>query len=105
MAVRREERRVEQRRHEDNLAVEGPFGVKATAHGANVMIALLICVCFSGAIFLGWIHHTESLSEMREVTKTLNEIKYVLSLPEAKRGDLDITKPESLRKRRRSLDD
>lgn len=68
------------------------------------MIALLICVCFGGIMFFGYMHHvaqavaaSEATQQHARIEDKFNEIIYVLSLSQTDREKLNITMPESLR--------
>ncbi len=99
------ERREQVRRAED-LSVRGPFGLSAHASGPNTMIALLIVVCFSGIVFLGWVHHNElqaaqaqTAAHIQRIEDHFGETAYILTLPQEKREQLRLDMPESLRQK------
>lgn len=86
---------------EDKLRVEGPFGLGVSAHGSNVMIALLICICFGGAIFLGYLHHIDTMAREDRHTEQLDNLTYVMTLPAEAREKLHLEKPEGIRRMER----
>ncbi len=103
-----EEDRREQTRRADDLMVHGPFGFTARASGPNTMIALLICICFAGIIFLGYLHHNENQAAQAQVSAHIQRIEehfgetaYILTLPQDKREQLRLDMPESLRQKSR----
>ena len=101
---------------DDAFSLAG-MGWKASARGPGTMIALLICICFAGLVFMGYLHHQnqqsaiqDGLSQHQKIEDKFNEMIYVLSLPQADREKLNLSMPASLRekvhrKRRDPADD
>lgn len=82
------------------VVIVGPGGWRATAHGRDTILVLLVGV----VIALGYLHHqsqeqrlADSSAQHTKIEDKFNEMIYVLSLPQADRERLNLSMPDSLR--------
>lgn len=86
-------------RQEEQIQAEGPFGLKISGTGPNTVLALLMVLCFVAVAALVWMHHTDERANVDELKNSVAEMVYVLSLPQDKREKLQLTMPDSLRRK------
>lgn len=73
------------------------LGVEVHAAGQKViwtMIALAVVGAFGYFMYL---HHTATVADDQRITEQLNEMIYILALPQEKRDKLQLDMPDSLR--------
>lgn len=95
--------------HEDGPETVGlkAFGMELNATGQSLIWFLLGLGVTGGFAYFLYMHHTTSQQENTKILDKLNEMVFVMSLPQDKRDRLEIEMPDSLRAkiRRKSKDD
>ena len=95
-------------RRETDFEIEGPFGLKARLFGRDLTTVMLLMICAGGILYLIWQHDhniTESLKlverNQQMLYEQMEDMIYVMSLPEQQRDKLKMAMPDSLRKKLR----
>ena len=83
-------------------AQEETFGVKAfgmelNATGQNLVWLVLALAVVGGFAYFLYMHHTTTQEADSRILDKLNEMVFVMSLPQDKREKLEIDMPDSLR--------
>lgn len=84
-----------------SLAVDGPFGIRATVSGAGLVNAVFVVSVIGLILTALWYHNTLTVEDNTKVQRKLDELVWVMSLPDDKRRALDLPMPESLRDKMR----
>jgi hypothetical protein len=87
---------------DETIEVEGPGGSKVRASGFTTAALLIACLL----AYAGYLHHTANEAQLARIEvqltrvfEAMSEQTFVLSLSQAEREKLNITMPESLRKK------
>lgn len=101
------EMRAERRRSSD-IEIDGPFGIKARFFGKEITSVLLLALCALGIAWLIYQHDTNSADRIKLVAENqralyeqMGDMIYILKLSEKERESLNLTMPDSLRKKLR----
>ncbi len=87
----------------DSIELSGPGGVKAKFTGKRLLgeNTLFLLLIFA-LLYFGYVHHTSNEESLRKVYEALVENTYVISRPQDERERMNITMPESLRRKIRA---
>jgi hypothetical protein len=94
--------------HEDGPETVGvkAFGMELNATGQNLIWFLVALSVIGAFTYFLYMHHVSTQEADTKILEKLNEMVFVMSLPQDKRDRLEIEMPDSLRaKIRRKKDD
>lgn len=98
--------RTERTRAEDSMDLSGPFGTRVSVKGKDAVSALLIIFCALCLAYMMYRHDMSSAEaatklavDQKELGQKLEEMVYVISLPEVDRQALNLKMPDSLRQK------
>lgn len=94
------------RRKEDGLELSGPYGLKAKFSGDKVIVIIIL---IAGVCFLAYMLRDHDIrnqaqvasikTDVSAVADKMEEITYVLTLPEAERKALKLDMPTAMRRK------
>jgi hypothetical protein len=83
---------------QEQLEVQG-FGIRAKVFGADLKSIIILIIVAAILGFMIWNHDTKEHNMMIDVIEELAALTYVTSLTPEERKHLQLTMPESLRKK------
>ncbi len=83
---------------EETVGVKA-FGMELNATGQNLIWLILALAVVGGFAYFLYMHHTTSQEADSKILEKLNEMVFVMSLPQDKRDKLEIEMPDTLRAR------
>lgn len=78
------------------------LGVKVKAQGADLKVPLLVVMAFGALGYMGWQHHESQTRDAQRMSEQLSELVYVMSLTQEDRNRLQLSMPDSLRRKVRT---
>lgn len=88
------------RRKEDSFEYEGWLG-KFKAAGSSV-VPVVVAIALAGALaFMVYDHDKRTSEQQTKLSEHMDEMIYVISLPESERAKLNVNMPDSLRRKTR----
>lgn len=97
-----------EQRNGGHLDVEG-FGLRARVRGHDIIVVVLIVLLFGAVGYLVWDHDHKNSERMtvlsagqQRVIEEVSALTYVMTLTAEERAKLNLSMPESLRKKLRS---
>lgn len=85
----------------DAIEVETPIGLKVKAQGDRVARVLAAAAIAAPLLFLAYKHHENGDQKLDALGEKMSEVVYVLSLTQADRERLNLSMPDSLRRKAR----
>jgi preprotein translocase subunit YajC len=85
---------------EETVAVKA-FGMELNATGQNLIWLVLALSVVGGFAYFLYMHHSATQEADNRILEKLNEMVFVMSLPQDKRDRLEIEMPDSLRSKLR----
>lgn len=81
---------------QESVRAELPWGASITARGPGVVIAFIVALSTASIAFLVWQHDVGTKAALSAVQNSVEDLTYVMTLPQDKREQLQLTMPDSL---------